>query len=214
MIGGVIHVEIYLDFDFIDDSHKDISLGDYSYKRSDIDCVLSSIKDSVRWAETSPFQNCFCDVYVLLSDSPAMTLEFVDYNEKQNQLVVFLNPLSLIYDYKDEPIYRKAMFKEKWKEIDLYTYVRFILLHELGHIVHMNLSMFGEKNIIQKYKNYVEKYQEHYKILDKKYGVDKGVNLNENMREKLGYDYRKLPHEKFADSFAFNHLNKHKEKDV
>lgn len=207
-------MEIYEDFDFIDKSNKDIALGDYTYNRKDIETVLTSIKDAVRWAGTSTYQCCFSDVYILLSDSPAMALEFVDYNEEQNKLVVFLNVLSLIYDYKHEHIYRKAMFKEKWDNIDLTTYVRFIVLHELGHIVHMHLSITHEKDIIVKYKSYVERYQEHYKMLDKKYGVDNGNILDEKMREKLEYDYRKLPHEKFADIFAFTHLNMDKEKDV
>ena len=63
-------MKIYEDFDFITDGNEDVVYGEYVLKREDINAVLKSVEDGIKWAKKSVYQNCFKQVYVVVTDFP------------------------------------------------------------------------------------------------------------------------------------------------
>lgn len=196
-------MKIYYDFDFIDDTASDIQLGDYVFMRKDIQIAMYALEESIRKLKQSIYSKCFKEVYLVLTDCPAEAIEYVDVDEMNQKLQIHLNILSLIWDYHCNSLYRRIIFKDKWQEIDLYTYVSFFFFHECGHIVHAQISSPNSKKIVDKFEAVVTKYQHFHQSLDLKFNLHSRHLLQGSEYEKLERAYRKIPSEKVADHFAF-----------
>ena len=201
-------MEIFYDFDFVDDKLQSVNLKNYIFTQKDIRSVHEAYMDALEYIETSVYSGCFKDVYILITDCPATPIEYVDYEPSTGKLHVHLNILSVIWDYYNDHLYRKLIFKKKWKEIDLYTYAQFFILHEFGHIIHSQLTTPSENQTTTKFESHVLKHKVHHINLDEKYNFHLSQKLSKNQRRDLEKEYRNLPHEKNADNFAKTSLNK------
>jgi len=202
-------MDIYYDFDFInEDMIQDVDLGGLIIKKEDIETVFNVVNDVITWATDSIYKKCFKRVYIILSDCPGTPNLFVDFEPTMDQLHVYLNIFSIIYDYYYIPEFRKAIFGEKWEEISLHEFSQFYFLHELGHIVHGQLGSPSERTVVNKFDNIILKHRKFYVNLDKKFKIDDSYFSNDGVVYKYEKAYRQIPSEKFADNFAFKYLNK------
>jgi hypothetical protein len=199
-------MEVFFDFDFITEEVEDISVNNLIISKDEIINSLNAIDEVIAWLNKSIYINCLSNAYLVITDCPAETVEFVEVNHSSCKLHVQLNILSLITDYWKEPLYRKIIFKREWQSISLTTYIQFFLLHEIGHIIDSQLTTPNIKNRIDKFESYILKNRFEYDNLDIEFGIENRTKLTPAKYDLLQKKYRRIPQEKKADLIAIQLL--------
>jgi len=185
-------MKIRFDFDFVDEVKQEgFSFGDDYITSQEIKDIFSAANSVRTWAQNSIFKNCFDKIDIFLSDCPAENfLAQVDADPFTKKVYVEANVLDMIFHYRNSPI-NSILFK---KDVTLFQYACFFLLHELGHIVHCHLQMNDSKSLYEKMEDYSFKYDHFHHSLFLKYGYADGYEVQKA--------YRTIPSERTADAFA------------
>jgi hypothetical protein len=155
---------------------------------------LEGIHATIKWLETSIFQNIIDDITFYITDEPINFPGELAIDEGETfQPVIYINIMSITEDFQN----KEYFYDMKKEETTCFEYASFVLLHEIGHFVQ---ALIGGRGTSKKDKlyDYLDKGEYYYKrfIANMKHG--------ETDEEKK--KYRTIPHEKAADNFARQHL--------
>jgi hypothetical protein len=194
-------MNIYYDFDFFSEKKRsDLQIGTRLVTKKEQEIIFSAIYAVVDWTKRCIYQKLYKGIELHLTDYPGNdVLAKVDEEPYLEKVFIEINILNLIHTYY-ESHFKYIVFN---KDISLFDFTAFFFLHELGHIVHAQLVIKKGKTIFKKMEDYNEKYLGYQRSLEQKYGYFYDDRKKEIYAQK---DYRRIPSEKFSDSFAFSYL--------
>jgi hypothetical protein len=157
---------------------------------------LDGIYATINWLQTSIFQNAIADLTCYITDEPINFPGELAIDEGSTfDPVIYLNIMSITEDFQN----KEYVIELKKKRTTCFEYASFILLHEVGHYIHALIGGSGQ-NKKDRLFDYFDRGEYHYE------------RFVENMRHGDTYEekkkYRNIPHEKAADNFARQYIDK------
>ena len=187
-------MNVIKDFDFVYESEHYIKerLG---IEKRNIEFVCDAITATINWWKKSSYKYLTKYVDVYLTDMPLSNdVAFVGANAGYERLLIYINIISLVVDYESGEYKDDFQFKT---DLSCYDFAKFVLLHEIGHIVISNLEVGYKGNVVDKFEAYMTLYESDYKKLKESFNEVSSKAMSKNKKR-----YRNILSERKADKFA------------
>jgi hypothetical protein len=193
------------EFWYVNESQKFIKES-LNLEKSILEESISAIYDTLFWIENSIYKKLADILHVELTDLPLLdTLALVGIDEKDKDVMLFINITHLVYLFENDSYKKKFLLGE----MSCYELTCFVVLHEFGHLVHAVLSTPGNFNVQYKIRDYLNFNRQRYIEFKKRIKNDKKMAKFLKTEEEPSFihkKYRNLDNEKQADNFAKKHI--------